>query len=95
MLDRLVEQLQPPDSPLYQVDAKVLIDGAEKFTKLINLLQGEATERTESTKVEEVRHRLEVELDRLNARLSNSDIGGGRTEVIDVDEYEEAEVEES
>lgn len=85
MLSRLLEQLEPPENPLYQIEAKVLIDGAEKFTKLVNLLSGEATERTESTKVEEVRHRLEVELDRLGARLESDSIGGGRREIIDVD----------
>lgn len=86
MLNRLIEQLQPPESSLYAVDPKVLIDGAEKFTKLVALLSGEATERTESTKVEEVRHRLEVELDRLGQRLEQGIDADGS--VIDVEEVQ-------
>lgn len=95
MLSRLMEQLEPPENPLYAIEPKVLIDGAEKFSKLVNLLSGEATERTESTKVEEVRHRLEVELERLGSRLETDNIGGGHTEVIDVDEIDDEDETDS
>lgn len=85
-LERLIEQLAPPESPLYAVEVKDLLAVVDKLTTKVQLLTGEATERKEETKVGEVRFKLERELDRLRDRSLNGIDGDEESDVIDVRE---------
>ena len=96
-LERMIEKLAPQESPLYEVEFKDLVTAVDKLTTKIQLLSGEATSRDETTRVEVLKQRLEVQLDQLGNRL------GDRTEFLqavtqddddddDGDSIEDAEV---
>jgi hypothetical protein len=90
-LDRLIDQLAPPESPLYAVEVKDLLAVVDKLTSKVQLLSGEATERKEDTKRHEVRVQLERELDRLRARsLGGIDLPD-ESDVIDVEPMDESD----
>lgn len=97
-LERLIEQLEPPESDLYAVEVKDLLAVVDKLTAKVQLLTGEATERKEESRVDEIRFRLDRELDRLrsrslggiNANEDASDVESSfESNVIDVDEIED------
>jgi hypothetical protein len=86
-LERLIEQLEPPESDLYRVEVKDLLAVVDKLTSKVQLLTGEATERREESKIGEVRIRLENELDKLRAR-SLGGIDADSSDIIDVEEVQ-------
>lgn len=83
-LERLIEQLGPPESPMYAVEVKDLLAVVDKLTSKVQLLRGEATSRDESKRVDVVKRQLELRLDQLGERL------GDRTEFLEG--IQEAEV---
>lgn len=82
-LERLIEQLAPQDNPLFQVEVKDLLAVVDKLTSKVQLLSGEATSREETTKVDEIRLRLENSLDQLQMRVQDN------STILDVEGEEE------
>ena len=68
-LDRMIEQLAPPESPIYAQEIKDLLAVVDKLTTKVQLLSGEATSRDESIEVGEVRLRLDQRLANLANRV--------------------------
>lgn len=87
-LDRLIEQLEPPESDLYAVQVKDLLSVVDKLTAKVQLLSGEATERKEESQKHELRVQLDRELDRLRDRSLNGINVAESSDVIDVDPVE-------
>jgi hypothetical protein len=83
-LDRLIEQLEPPENEFSAIEVKDLLAVVDKLTAKVQLLSGEATDRREDTRKHEVRVQLEQELDALRARS----LGGIDASVIDVEPIE-------
>jgi hypothetical protein len=82
-LDRMLEQLAPPDSPIYAQELKDLLAVVDKLTSKVQLLSGEATSRDESIEVGEVRLRLDQRLSSLANRVNANET------IIDVNVEEE------
>ena len=72
-LDRLIEQLAPPSSPIYAQEVKDLLAVVDKLTTKVQLLSGEATSRDESVEVADVRLRLDQRLANLANRVQNNE----------------------
>lgn len=82
-LDRMIEQLAPPESPIYAQEIKDLLAVVDKLTSKVQLLSGEATSRDESVEVGEVRLRLDQRLANLANRVHANET------IIDVNVDEE------
>lgn len=79
LLLRLQDQLAISD-PMFAADIKTILEVADKSTRNVQLLSGEATERKE-TRTSDIKLQLNAKLDQLGDRL------GGK--IIDAEEVEE------